>query len=158
MNRLNRENIFRLGLTITILLSGAAMIPFLDLPVEAIRWEALAGVYSPELAVNEDSGAPGSRFAFTGSDYPPHSLAIVYVNGKAAGQVMTNAQGGATFVLYTSGAAPGQYNVTMEVNSNASATESIVLVEGGAMVTPPSGFDGPAIYIGQPIFLPLILR
>jgi len=156
MNRLNREHIVRLSITIVILFSGAAMIPFLDFPVGAIGWESLAGVYSPDLSVNEDSGAPGSLFAFTGSDYPPLSPAIVYVNGEPSGQVMTDANGGATFALHTGGATPGQYNVTMEINSNASATESIELIAEGDIVTPPPGFEGPTIYIGQPIFLPLI--
>jgi len=158
MNRLNREHIVRLSITLVILFSGAAMIPFLDLPVGAIGWELLAGVYSPDLSVNEDSGAPGSLFAFTGSDYPPDSLATIFVNGRASGQMMTDDKGKADFILNTTAATSGQYNVTMEVNSNASATESIELVDEEEIVTLPPGFDGPTIYVGQPIFLPLIRR
>ena len=48
MKSLNREQITRLALTFVILLSGVAMIPFVDLPVGAIGWESLTGVYEPD--------------------------------------------------------------------------------------------------------------
>ncbi len=158
MKSFSKEQIIRISLTLAILLSGAAMIPFVDLPVGAIGWETLAGVYAPDLVVNETSGAPGSTFAFTGSDYPPNSLASVYVNGEALGSVMTDAGGTATFKLNTVGAALGQYNVTLEVDINASATQSIELVESGSTVTPPDGFDGPTFFLGHAIFLPAVYR
>ena len=58
-----RENITRLALALLILLSGLALIPFIDIPADAITWELLAQVYEPTLAVYEDSGAPSSIFA-----------------------------------------------------------------------------------------------
>jgi len=158
MKSFSKEQIARLSLTLFILLSGAAMIFFVDLPAGAIGWEILVGVYAPDLSVNETSGAPGSTFAFTGSDYPPNSLASVYVNGEASGSVMTDAGGTATFKLNTIGAVPGQYNVTMEVDINASATQSIELVGSGPTVTPPDGFEGPTFFVGRPIFLPVVYR
>lgn len=157
MNSWNKENITRLALTLSILLSGLALLPFIDIPVEAITWELLAGVYEPALDVDEDSGAPGSIFAFTGSDYPPLSSAAIYVNGEAAGSVMTDAGGLATFKLDTCGASLGQYNVTMEVDINASATESIELKAGEPVVTPPPGFSGPTFRLQTCIYLPAIL-
>jgi len=160
MKSLNKEQITRLALTLVILLFGAAMIPFVDLPVGAIGWESLTGVYEPDLSVNETSGAPGSTFAFTGSNYPPNSLALIYVNGEVKGSVMTDAIGKATFKLNTIEAAPGTYNVTLEVNINATATQSIELVESGPTVTPPVGFDGPTFFLGfpNPIFFPAVYR
>lgn len=157
MNRLNREQIVRLSITLAILLSGVALLPFVGMPAGAISWESLANTYTPELTVNESSGAPGSLFAFTLSDYPPLTTATVYVNGEALGQIEIDDQGGATFVLNTKGASPGTYNVTLEVDSNASATASIELVEDGETVTPPPGFEGPTVHVNQPIFLPVIL-
>ncbi len=158
MKSLNKEQITRLTLTLVILLSGAAMIPFVDLPVGAIGWETLIGVYEADLSVNETSGAPGSIFAFTGSNYPPNSLASIYVNGEVKGSVMTDALGTATFKLNTTEADPGTYNVTLEVNINATATQSIELVVPGPIVTPPVGFDGPTFFLGfpNPIFLPVV--
>ena len=160
MKALNKEQIARLTLTLVILLFGAAMIPFVDMPVGAIGWKILTGVYEPDLSVNETSGAPGSTFAFIGSNYPPNSLATVYVNGEARGSVMTDAGGTATFKLITTKAAPGQYNVTLEVDINATDTQSIQLVDSGSIVTPPEGFEGPTFFLGSsnPIFIPVIYR
>jgi hypothetical protein len=156
MSRPNLENVVRIVVALVILLAGVALFPFINQPVEAIGWELFAGVYSPVLAVNATSGAPGSVFAFSGSGYPPNSPATVYVNGRAVGAVMTNGSGGAAFLLNTAGAAPGQYNVTLEVDINASATQSIQLVAGGDVVTPPPGAPGETFFAGHVKFLPLI--
>lgn len=156
MNAWNREKITRLALTLVILLSGVAMIPFIDLPVEAINWQLLTGAYEPKLNVNEDSGAPGSIFAFTGSDYPPLSLAAIYFDGLQVGSVMTDANGMATFTLDTTGAAVGLYNVTMEVDVNASATEGIELKVGEPLVMPPPNFVGPGFSWQPLIYMPAI--
>ena len=157
MNGLKQQNVVRLVLMLAILLSGVAMTPFIDIPAEAISWELLAGVYEPSLDVNEDSGAPGSVFAFTGSDYPPLRQATVYVNGGQVGSVMTDASGMATFSLNTIGAPVGQYNVTLEVDINASATESIELKVEEQIVTPPPGFTGPAFSMQNRIYQPVVL-
>ena len=143
MNGWKKENITQLVLTLMILLAGGVMVAFVDIPAEAISWELLAGAYEPSLDVDEDSGAPGSIFAFTGIGYPPNSQAVVYVNGRPVGSLMTDAGGMATFTLNTTGAAEGEYNVTLEVDINASATESIELRAGEPTVTPPPGFEGP---------------
>lgn len=156
MNDWQREKVVRIALTLVILLSGLAMIPFIDIPVEAISWELLAGVYEPSLDVNEDSGAPGSVFAFTGSDYPPNSEAAVYVDGRQVGSVMTDANGTATFTLNTLGLDPGSYNVTLEVDVNASATEGIELIVGEPTVTPPVGFTGPSLSARMLTYMPVI--
>ena len=152
----NQEKVTRLALTLLILLAGLAMIPFIDIPVEAITWELLAGVYEPKLNVHENKGAPGSVFAFTGSDYPPLSNAAIYVNGRQVGSTLTNAGGTATFTLNTAGAAVGQYNVTMEINVNASATESIELKAGEPIATPPPNFVGPEFSLRPQTYLPVI--
>lgn len=158
MSRLNQETVVRIVLTLAVLLAGVALVPFIDQPLKAIGWELFAGVYSPTLNVNETSGAPGSVFAFTGSGYPPNSVATVYVNGNPVGAVMTDPGGAASFLLNTIGAAPGQYNVTLEVDINASATQSIELVSGGTTVTPPPGSTGETFFINHVIFLPSIQK
>jgi hypothetical protein len=158
MKFLNREQAIRLSLVLVIFLAGAAMIPFVDLPVGAINWSSLAGAYAPELKVNESIGAPGSIFAFEGSGYPPLSLAKVYANGLPVGSVTTDDDGSATFMIETTGAYEGIYNVTMEVDINASATTSIELEDGQPLVMPPGGFEGPTFSIGDFLYLPAILR
>ena len=157
MNGWKKENITQLVLTLMILLSGGVMVAFVDIPAEAISWELLAGAYEPSLDVDEDSGAPGSIFAFTGSGYPPNSQAVVYVDGRPVGSLMTDAGGMATFTLNTTGAAEGAYNVTLEVDINASATESIELRAGEPTVTPPPGFEGPNFNMQTLTYLSVIV-
>jgi hypothetical protein len=159
MKQLKREPFVRSLLSLAILLSGIALIPFVGRPTSAIGWKLFAGIYTPELAVNETIGAPGSVFAFTGGNYPPLSQATIYVNGQARGAVTTDAAGQATFQINTAGAAPGQYSITMEVDINASATNGFELVEGGGIVSPPAGFTGPIIFVaGEDIYLPIIVK
>lgn len=158
MQRWNHTQVTHALLTLAILLSGVALIPFVGIPAEAISWENLAGVYAPELSVNANSGAPGSVFAFTGSGYPANEVATVFVDGQALGTVLTDGSGMARFKLNTAGVPLGQYNVTLEVDVNASATQSITLVADGAQVLPPPGFEGPTFNLGQLIYLPIISK
>jgi hypothetical protein len=85
-------------------------------------------------------------------------MATIYVNGSSVGAVMTDPAGAASFLLNTIGAAPDQYNVTLEVDINASATQSIELVSGGTVVTPPPGSTGDTFFINYVIFLPSIQK
>jgi len=157
MQRLSRDQLIRLSLTAAILFSGLAMIPFIDLPAQAaITWQSLAGVYEPDLTVNEPLGMPGSIFAFTGSDYPANTLATAYVDGEPLGTVMIDGNGVGTFMINTAGAAIGQYNVTLEVDINASATTGIELVDNAPIVTPPPDFQGPTFNLAHLLYLPMI--
>ena len=137
MERVNREKMFRSVLTLTILLSGLALIPFIDQPATAIGWRLFADIYTPVLAVDEPTGAPGSVFTFTGSSFPSNSLATIYINGKARGVVTTNQAGVAVFLVDTYSAPVGQYDVTLEVDDNASATNGFALDDGAPLLTPP---------------------
>ena len=159
MKGLQKENMTRLALTLAILLGGLALLPFIDIPAEAITWELMAGVYEPVLDVDEDSGGPGSIFAFTGSDYPPQSEAAVYVNGRRVGSLKTDGSGMATFSLNSSGMAAGQYNVTLEVDVTAAATEGIEIKAGEPVLSPPPGFSGPmfSMALQNGIYLPAVV-
>lgn len=157
MKRLDKKVVPRVLITLLILLSGLAMIPFVELPTAALGWELFAGIYTPDLTVNQTSGAPGSVFAFTGTNYPANSLANIYVDGNLVGTVMTDGAGKGSFLIDTRGSIPGQYNVTMEVDINASATQGIDLIAGGTIVVPPPGFPGPTFLVGHPVFLPAVL-
>jgi hypothetical protein len=158
MQPINRELLTRVSLTLLILLAGLAMVPFVDLPDTAVGWEALTGVYTPQLEVNESSGGPGSVFALTGTGYPPNSMATIYVEGQPAGTVMTDGAGMATFRINTLGLPLGLYNVTMEVDANASATQSFELEDNQEPVSPPPGFSGPTFYLGPVVYLPIVGR
>ncbi|MCL4264833.1 MAG: hypothetical protein KJ069_16540 [Anaerolineae bacterium] len=159
MQKFSRDQWIRVVLTAVILLSGLAMVPFIDLPAQAaITWQSLAGVYEPVLEVNEPLGRPGSVFAFTGSNYPPNTVATAYVDGQSLGQVMIDGNGVGTFMVNSAGASIGQYNVTLEVDINASATTGIELEDTGLLVTPPPDFPGPTFNLVNVLYLPLVTK
>lgn len=159
MKRFSRDQMIRVVVTLTILLSGLALAPFIDIPAQAaINWQSLAGVYEPNLEVNEPSGLPGSIFAFTGSNYPPNAVATLYVNGTPLGTMITDGGGIVTFMLDTTDADSGQYSVTVEANANASATTSVELEEDGTIVTPPEGFTGPTFHLIHTVYLPVVTK
>jgi hypothetical protein len=111
----------------------------------------MAGVYAPELSVHATEGAPGSVFAFSGSGFPAHSVATLFVNGRYLGRLMTDGKGAAQFIVQSpaSGMAIGQYDITMEVDMNASATQGFSLRHDAPLVMPPDGFAGPTFGFGH---------
>jgi hypothetical protein len=136
---------------LVILLAGIAMVPYVDRPVAALEWRMMAGVYAPELSVHASEGAPGSAFAFTGSGFPAHSVATLFVNGRYLGRVLTDDQGSAQFIVQSPAIsiAIGQYDITMEVDMNASATQGFSLSDGAPLVMPPGGFSGRVFGFGS---------
>lgn len=154
----SRETIGRTLLMLVVLFSGVAMVPYIDMPKTALTWELFAGIYTPNLTSPETQGGPGSFFEFNGTNYPPNSSAMVYVNGRSVGSLTTDATGSGSFLIGTSCALPGTYNVTMEVNINASATQTYQLIAGNPAVPPPGGFVGPTFAAGTCSFLPIVAQ
>jgi hypothetical protein len=151
-----RDFFKRMVIAAFILLSGVALLPYIDLPQTTLGWELFAGIYQPELEVDEPLGQPGSIFTFTGSNYPANSQATVYVAGDPIGTVMTDENGTAVFYINTGGAALGIYNVTMEVDVNASATNSFELDANAPLIPPPGDPGGPTFSLVNRLFLPFI--
>ncbi|MCB8943809.1 MAG: hypothetical protein H6658_08640 [Ardenticatenaceae bacterium] len=154
----NREILSRVLIAALILMSGLALIPYIELPQTALGWEQFAGIYAPELTVDPEIGRPASTFTATGSNYPPNSPANVYVDGNFLGTVMTDGNGRATFYISTLGSQASIYNVTMEVDANASATDNFELVNDGPFIPGPTVSDGPTFYLNEVFFnfLPFI--
>jgi hypothetical protein len=125
------EKIIRIAIVMVILLAGLALLPFIDLPVEALTWQLYSGVYEATLTVNHTEGSPGSYFLFTGTNYPANSMATISVNGNEVGQVETDGNGGLSFIIATSNSNPGLYTVTAAVDINASAAANFTLVIDG---------------------------
>lgn len=151
MKHFSQRAIVRMVFALVILLAGIAMVPYVDRPVAALEWRMMAGVYAPELSVHETEGAPGSAFAFTGSGFPAHSEATLFVNGRYLGRVLTDGQGSAQFIVQSpaSSLAIGQYDITMEVDMNASATQGFSLSHDAPLVMAPDGFGGPVFGFGS---------
>jgi hypothetical protein len=156
--KMNRELFTRALVAALILMSGLALVPYLDLPQTTLGWEQFAGIYAPELVVEPESGRPGSVFTATGSNYPANSLATVYIDGEPIGTLFTDENGSATFYIYTVGGSIGTYNVTMAVDVNASATDTFELVADGALIPAPSELAGPIFYLTDVLFLPVIVK
>ncbi|MCB8977240.1 MAG: hypothetical protein H6657_07430 [Ardenticatenaceae bacterium] len=150
MKTFTLRTIVRSVVALVVLLSGLAMIPYFDRPAAALEWRMMAGVYAPELSVHASEGALGSQFAFTGSGFPAHQPATLFVNGRYLGRVMTDEHGMAQFVVQspTSRLALGHYDVTMEVDMNASATQGFTLSEDAPLVWAPDGFMGRLFVFG----------
>jgi hypothetical protein len=155
--KINRELLTRGLVAALILMSGLALIPFLDLPQTTLGWEQFAGIYTPELVVEPELGLPGSTFTGTGSNYPANTLATVYVDGEPLGTVMTDGNGSAIFYINTNGAEVAIYNVTLEVDINASATDNFELTADGPLIPAPSDPAGPIFGLNNVIYLPLVV-
>jgi hypothetical protein len=112
------------------------------------------------LSINNSSGKPGSFFTLTGANFPSNSTASVIINGNTLTSTLpVDAGGGFVFLLDTSQASAGYYNVTASVNPSASAS---FVLDPSAPLRPQDG-DGPIINVPggiawQAYYLPLIRR
>jgi hypothetical protein len=121
------QHISRILLALTVLLSGVALVPFVDVPAETFEWQRYAGVYEePDLVVNYPDGLPGSFFLFTGSGFSPSSSVTVSANDNILGTTTTDDAGNLDFSIGSDGASLGSYYVTV-TEGNVSLTERIIL-------------------------------
>jgi hypothetical protein len=148
------EKIIRVAIVMVVLLAGLALLPYIDVPVEALTWQLYAGVYEPTLDVNYTEGSPGSYFLFTGSNYPPDSLATITVNGSEVGSVGTDVNGNLSFIIATANSNPGSYTVSATVDVNASAASNFVL-NNNAPFRPQEG-EGPVVALTPTIYFPVV--
>lgn len=114
----------------------------------------------PQLTSNFSTGAAGSYFTLTGSNFPLNDTAAISVNGSTLGTVGTNGAGSFSFILSTAVANEGTYFVTAAVNP--SATTSFV-IDANEPVRPQEGtasiFDLPAgIAFTDTVFLPVVIN
>ncbi|WP_420631145.1 hypothetical protein [Candidatus Leptofilum sp.] len=159
MSQEKREAVSRLIITAFVLLGGLLLLPYVGNARAAINWELFGGAYTPDLSVDENKGAPGSQFAFTGSGYQLNRLAAVFVNGQVVGDVTTDGNGTAAFIIDTTDVPDGDLTVVMETDANVSAFKTITVDSAEPVVSPPGGFTGPTFgTTGYSTFLPLVRR
>lgn len=147
------EKIIRVAIVLLILLAGLALLPYIDLPAEALTWQLYSGVYEATLDVNHATGSPGSYFLFTGTNYPANSTASITVNGLQVGTVDTDGSGNLSFIISTAHSNPGSYTVSATVDANASAAANFTLVIDGTF-RPIEG-DGPVFALIEVNYLPV---
>ncbi len=135
----------RMALAIAIFLSGAALIPFVELPRETFQWQRYAGVYEePTLTVNHTVGRPGSFFTFTGTNFPKNAAGDVMVNDLKIGDFSSDAQGGFVFQIDTSQGEEGQYQVQVSApgvgqRSSGLGPQANFLLDAQAALHPAEG-------------------
>jgi hypothetical protein len=150
------EKVIRIAIVMVILLAGLALLPYIDVPVEALTWQLYSGVYEATLDVNNTTGSPGSYFLFTGTNYPPNSPATISVNGDEIAEVETDSNGDLSFIIATANSDPGSYTVTAAVDVNASAAANFTLVINGQH-RPLEG-TGPVISLVEVNYFPAIRK
>lgn len=150
------EKVIRIAIVLVILLGGLALLPYIDLPVEALTWQLYSGVYEATLDVNHTEGSPGSYFLFTGMNYPANSTATISVNGNEIGQVDTDANGELSFIIATANSNPGSYTVTATVDVNASAATNFTLIINGQFQ--PSTGNAPIFSLQEVNYFPAMRK
>ena len=150
------EKIIRTLIVLIILLAGLALVPYIDLPVEALTWRLFSGVYEATLDANYVNGKPGSYFLFTGNKYPANTTVDVMVNGDSLGTVESDGGGNFSFILSTTNSDPGSYTISAVVDINASAAANIALATN-APLRPLEG-DGPIFSLTPTLFFPVIIE
>lgn len=156
MKNLDKVIVMRLFMALFILLSGMALVPFVERPLNPLDWRMFAGVYEAQLSVNYPTGRPGSIFIFTGSNYPPNQQATIAIDGEDIGTVNTGPAGQFIFDVNTTGAAIAIYSVSATVNANASATSGFEL-QAEAPLRGDSG-GGTTFYVAYILYLPAIRK
>ncbi|MBE2236847.1 MAG: S8 family serine peptidase [Caldilineaceae bacterium] len=111
----------------------------------------ISGATQPTLAVTPASGAAGTSFSFSGSNFLPGDQAIaVTINGESGGSVGSNNAGAIAFSLDTATNTPaGSYTVRATDSAGRSATAAFAVTavavgEPKLTVTPASGPPGTA--------------
>ncbi|HNB53486.1 MAG TPA: hypothetical protein PK530_16170 [Anaerolineales bacterium] len=155
------QYITRISVALAILLSGVALLPFVDVPAQTFEWQRYAGVYEePELDANYFDGQPGSFFHFNGAGFGANSSVAISSNGHPLGNVTTDGAGILEFILDTANADQGSYYVTV-TEGNSTVTAKIV-VWAGAPLRPQEGagdlFTVPAGTGVTEIHLPVIVK
>ena len=109
------KNIYRILFSLTVFLSGVALVPVMGLPTAGFTWQQYADAYVlTTLEVNHQSGQPGSFFTITGTNYPADATMTIQVNGASLGSVQSDENGNLLFVINTTGANPGYYTVVLD--------------------------------------------
>ncbi len=151
MKGISLKHISRLVVALLILGAGTTLTSYADFTNARLGWEQFAGVYQPDLDVNENKGNIGSYFVFTGTGYPPNAVATVYSQNQPIGLVTTDGAGNLIFATSSNDAVYTRYFVTAAVDANASATKHVDLEPDEPTWPLPPGYNGPIFSLTDPI-------
>lgn len=154
------KNTARIILALVVIFAGATLVPAMGLPDQGFNWQLYAGVYNPTtLQANQSAGMPGSFFTFNGVNFTPGSTITVYANDVALGTVQASVLGDFLFLIDTTGANEGYYEIKA-VGGESGATRIYLspveplwpkVGDGIVFVLPPG-------IATQMIFLPILAK
>jgi hypothetical protein len=155
------QHISRILLALTVLLSGVALVPFVELPAPTFEWQRYAGVYEePDLVVNYSEGLPGSFFHFSGSGFSPSISITIYANDNILGATTTDDAGNLDFSIGSEGASLGNYYITA-TEGNVSVTERIILSPNAPLQPQEGSGDLFVLPVGialSEVYIPIIVK
>lgn len=110
------KNKLRILLAFGIFLVGAALIPFVGLPQDGFSWQRYADAYVPlSLVMNYNTGSPGSFFTVNGYNFSPADTVSILANGNLIGTVTADSNGDLIFLIDSTNADTGFYNITTNI-------------------------------------------
>ena len=152
------KNVARIVLALVVILAGATLVPAMGLPDQGFNWQLYAGVYSPTtLQANHPDGKPGSFFTFSGVNFTPNSIVTIYANNTVLGTVQASSLGELLFLLNTTGADQGYYQI--KAIGSESATSVILLLPDRIQWPQEDNgtvFSLPPNTAAQVLFMPLV--
>lgn len=127
-------------------------------------------LYFPHVTLNHRQGQPGTLFAATAEGFPPSTAVNVYANGLLLDTLTTDSDGTLHFVLNTTDADPGEYEIEVAVDVRslfARAASPLTLSHESARHAPPAA-TAPIVFVPngltkmqsdeRQIYLPTIVR
>ncbi len=152
-------NLKRAALAFGILLIGAALIPFVGMPSETFTWTRYTSAYQDAfLEINFPTGQPGSTFTVTGGKFPANSQVTVTANGFVLGNLAADSSGSFQFLVDTSSAETGFYEISASGGGQTAATGFFLADHAPLRAPDTSGvtFALPAGLAIQTSFLPFV--
>lgn len=154
------KNILRIMIALGVFFSGVIFVPAMGLPRAGFNWQRYAGVYNPaSLQINHPNGSPGSYFTITGTGFSPETTVNVVANGVTLGEMDTSETGDLLFLINSSGADEGYYQVEV-IGNEAAATQFILDLDEPTWPAEDEGpvFNLPAGIAQQVLFMPVIVK
>ncbi len=154
------KNLIRITVVMVIFLSGVLLVPAMGLPTQGFNWQRYANVYDQaSLEINHESGAPGSFFSISGSNFSSKTMVNIYANGVLLGNLETSEFGDLLFLIDSTGAGDGYYLIQVQGTETA-GTKLLVDTTGTLWSQEDEGtvfsLNAPGLVPFELLFMPLI--
>jgi hypothetical protein len=154
------KNLIRITVALVVFFSGVVLVPAMGLPTQGFNWQRYANVYQQAtLEINHESGAPGSFFTITGSNFSSQTMVSISANGVLLGNLETSEFGDLIFLIDSTGAGDGYYLI--QVQGTETAGTKLLIDSTGTLWSQEDdgtvfGLDSPGLVPFELLFMPLI--